>query len=1105
MVKFTAGCFPRCFVEETRSPPQSVIPAPSSHSQEHVQDQAIDMTAHSLHTPKKRRTDAAQPHADDSAADSPATILSGWRSWLSPWRGNSKSSAAFGSAADEETDRPENDSLQNARPPSQSVLRDKSLPSAASEEASIYPSLPSLQHDLPMRTTEEAPSLVSPMQKSQRADAAAATSYDPISHNYSLLARFFAEKAAESRSRTSADLDIALTEEELEGCRVLIEDSGKSIGDVQRDFGYDSVASTSFGASGKGSQDRRSAIEGRRNWLNPQRKSTALSAGSSVSGMGGKDGISLLSSPEQRLPNAATPVVCLSSTGSPLFAPQIRSPSNPFLSGRTDAMTAKQAIAAKPRHRRPLYVGPGMSERASISSMRRPGLATSGDSAAAANNTRAMPSANTAISLGEGLGVSLGKRPRVSANEDEQDATTRHTNTTSSDGLSLGPQDAISASDECLNPRRKIASSSRVLKTQAGSVDSPPTLNRPPKDTTSSAQSRTASAVLSILADSSPQESHSTGPSQHSGERKKRAINDRQVGDVDRAETPALRSDSILNPYQSSPEIQLGTRFSTSPRQKSRTAEAVERLKDERRLRSSRSRPSTTTTEDLDTDRAAAHASMDLLQEIERTRPTASRTPQKTAPQVTPVVPPLSLKSGGNWIAPPSLLASSSRSSRSSSEGDSSGDRTAESSKRLTSQQTPPVNHADSDSSSSRSNKTSSAVSSGRPPVTSAGLTQSKAHAPPRPSRLSIAFNAGEDSSSIARTEDDTGDGIPLSTGSIAPTSSSDKRAPSKAGVHTASLQRPSASTFAPTDSSVSAVPKDSAPSVGIPTRVSNHQATSDNIEELPSPPLAIAAAPREPIHSASDLSVANILAKPISSLPEFDLAATALLPTWFARTSTSQEEQQRRKAAATDTDRLPRFDLGVTNSVSMSLPTTLPDPRSVTQVTGTNLGSAPLKSPPGPGPNNSQSGEDGMPQQGQSRPLEETDVSNPTPSALLGSGEGEESETTLFEARAKFWRFVEGQWTDLGVGIARVKRASTLEGDSASRSSPARLLVRNAGNGAVMVNFSLFTDFKATQNGQTLSFTGFNAEGKSCPMRCKVKTVDSATEFKSALEGANS
>lgn len=1104
MVKFTAGCFPRCFVEETRSPPQSVIPAPSFHSQEHVQDQAIDMTAHSLHTPKKRRTDAAQPHADDSAADSPATILSGWRSWLSPWRGNSKSSAAFGSAADEETDRPENDSLQNARPPSQSVLRDKSLPSAASEEASIYPSLPSLQHDLRMRTTEEAPSLVSPMQKSQRADAAAATSYDPISHNYSLLARFFAEKAAESRSRTSADLDIALTEEELEGCRVLIEDSGKSIGDVQQDFGYDSVASTSFGASGKGSQDRRSAIEGRRNWLNPQRGSTALSAGSSVSGMGGKDGISL-SSREQRLPNAATPVVGLSSRGSPLFAPQINSPSNPFLSGRTDAMTAKQAIAAKPRHRRPLYVGPGMSERASISSMRRPGLATSGDSAAAANNTRAMPSANTAISLGENLGVSLGKRPRVSANEDEQDATTRHTNTTSSGGLSLGPQDAISASDECLTPRRKIASSSRVLKTQAESVHSPAFFNRPSKDTTSSAQSRTASAVLSILADSSPQESQSTGPSQPSRERRKRAINDRQVADVDRAERPALRSDSILNPYQSSPEIQLGTRFSTSPRQKSRTAEAVERLKDERRLRSSRSRPRTTDTEDLDTDRAAAHASMDLLQEIERTRPMASRTPQKTAPQVTPVVPPLTVNSG-NSFASPSLLASSSRSGRSSSEDGSSGDRTAESSKRPTSQQTPTMNQTDSDSSSSRSNKTSSAVSSGRAPVTSAGLTQSKAHAPPRPSRLSIAFNAGEDCGSIARTEDDTGDGIPLPTGSsaassLAPTSSSNKRACSNAGAHPASLQPPSASTFAPTDSSVSAISENSATSVGIPTKFSNHQATSDNVEELPSPQSAIAAASREPIHSASDLSVANILAKPISSLPEFDLTAIVSLPTWFARTSTSEEQQQRRKATTTDTDRLPRFELGATNSVSMSLP----DPRSVTQVSGTDLGSAPLKSPPGPGPKQSQSGRDGMAQQAQLRSSEETDASNPAPSALLGSGEGEERETTLFEARAKFWRFVDGQWTDLGVGIARVKRASILEGGPASRSSPARLLVRNAGNGAVMVNFSLFTDFKATQNGQTLSFTGFNAEGKSCPMRCKVKTVDSATEFKGALEGANS
>lgn len=123
-------------------------------------------------------------------------------------------------------------------------------------------------------------------------------------------------------------------------------------------------------------------------------------------------------------------------------------------------------------------------------------------------------------------------------------------------------------------------------------------------------------------------------------------------------------------------------------------------------------------------------------------------------------------------------------------------------------------------------------------------------------------------------------------------------------------------------------------------------------------------------------------------------------------------------------------------------------------------------------------------------------DPSKTSSSGLLGEGEGEESESTLFEARAKIWRLdMETKaWKDLGICIAKLKHDSS--------TGKYRLLARNEANGKVAVNFMTYKGLKSTLDKTVSSFLGFDGKDPT-QYRVKVKTEDTAKELKEVLEGA--
>lgn len=1106
-------------------------------------------------TPKRRRV------ADDEAPGSSTTpfrgALSGLRSWLSPWRGNSSRSAAFGTPDREEqsfhleaaphapsptasardasasyerrsqTDQHADGSLvdtdESLYPPL-SPLRNSLGPPAG---LSSHPTMPVLSSDrqrnwdnngassataFPFTFTSpvNAPSNRSPpsmaIDSPPQAPSIPSTSQSPLSRNYTLLARFFAEKAAEEAG-TLGELDNRLTEEEAEGCHLLIEESGQSMRDIRH-----SVVSRQQDTD-EYEVPRRRGPPLRRSWLSPS-PSMPLGHSPSLVGSHGRhyDGEPLSPSASEALysntcsflapqtPGTSAPL-SHSTTEPALFARSLigrdsaSSPSNPFLSGRKPA-----AAQTTRRRHRPLYLGPGMSSSnlAVIAANRR---RTAGDNLGSKRfevSTSAPASHRQHAFSPQVDAAPTSKRQRRDLDTGSESVTNSNV------ALSFADQVRASSSSNAHNDFSFAASSKAkgYHASPTGRIDLSSNSFREP--TASPAKTRTANAVLSILSDPdlarpAPSPTRRVAPSST-----KPSSSETVTGSAHTPLNASLPSDAILNPYQASPSLNLGSSSSASTR-KSRTADAVEKMKDERR-RSTRSRrsvgPAVST-------QSGPDSSLSLLDKIERTMPPTSAAKRgtsadqsvaassSTVPPATPISDAKSAMSTTPTSTPPQKASKAAE------------DKTAEAKRRL-------------EALSASQTKTGATLTV---PSTSStpSFLYTNAHAPPKPSRLSIAYSANESPGSTGTREDDDDDEDEkqLSAQKILsaqpPTSkkstdSTHSLATSKSTTAPFSFSTPSSSS---SSNNAALTPKDTAPppfsfngkvtpttSTAASPLASGQATASDDKQRTPASfsatqsvlrPASGTGAPNEPSHSSTNPTLGSArqqaLAKEVVALPVFDLSVSVSSHSssqWFARTSTTQQEQDRKKASQMQIADLPKFQLNATPSANgtREAPATVP---SVALVQG---------SPPGNGSFASQ-----PPASTQAAPATEGDdnaaseETAPSASALLGSGEGEEGETTLFEVRAKFWRFTAGKWEDLGVGIARVKRRS--DDDSGSR----RLLVRNAGNGAVSVNFNLFADFKATQTGQTLSFTGFDAEGKGLPMRCKVKTKESAEEFKEALE----
>ncbi|KAK4699367.1 nucleoporin NUP2, partial [Phenoliferia sp. Uapishka_3] len=112
--------------------------------------------------------------------------------------------------------------------------------------------------------------------------------------------------------------------------------------------------------------------------------------------------------------------------------------------------------------------------------------------------------------------------------------------------------------------------------------------------------------------------------------------------------------------------------------------------------------------------------------------------------------------------------------------------------------------------------------------------------------------------------------------------------------------------------------------------------------------------------------------------------------------------------------------------------------------------------------------------------------------SGLLGKGVGEEGEKVLYELRAKVFRIKGSDATDLGVASVYIKERE----DDGSK----RVLARNQGNGAVVMNFRLQPGMTVKVEKTFLTFMGFDGTTPQT-YRLRVKTVGETEEAKKMLE----
>lgn len=1098
-------------------------------------------------TSKRRKVTSEGSHAILSNAVHPLRgALSGLRSWLSPWRGNSKRSAAFGEGSDENssnegclvepTSNAETSKVDKAKAGSACGLQ-----TVGDVSTSMYPTLPlpaeqlhSPSVGIPSRsmnfTSNGNSSLLEPsvkasasslsqpypftftspnqirsilpndssssrmVQSSPKLSGELNSQLSPLSRNYTLLARFFAEKAAEEAGRLG-EFDNRLTEEEIRGCYLLIEESGRSVGEMGRSLIDHPEADDSY------EKPRRKGLSLRRSWLStspgiPYSRSSSIFNGSghgaaflpsqshstAESNAGGSCNASFLA----HQPSHSTSLN--SSTEPALFARSLvglkgGQACSPFWVGRASASTLSSQ--GRRRRHRPLYLGPGMSSTslASSSAACRKAAAMSVDPAREALHSSNTASRHSALSLNSNDFAQPGKRQRF---EPETDP-----------GAVM--QKGISEHNIKFESyyQRPIASSARFSKSQPlvqpfdplTESESVSALNPQPSNSSPFQKTRTATAVLSILSQSDLAKPTTTAV-QHSTRASASSIGEicSDRCSTDPADRGPGRSDSILNPYQSSPDLNLH-RISSSAGRKSRTAEAVERIKDERR-RSARSRKSLAPS--LPSS-SATETSIGLLEKIEQTMPSPSPSARRDASRALDM--PSEVNSRPSPSTPkvetaalPAAFTTPTSTPPFKATTKSAEEKTAEAKRRLEAMST--------------NSKGASSILLMPSPASTPSYSFTNAHIPPKPSRLSIAFNANESPGSTGtrdeEEDDDEAEHKPVG-GSVKPVEagatlfSFGPTLSQASSTSSSASSTPSLQVFKPaTDVSTNTGPSFSFLPLTRPIEPATAQTAT-----LALPNSVIVSQPTEKSRAVDVSAKKAALSTPATSLPTFDLSVTVAASSspWFSGTATTQEEQQRGEAVATSVTELPGFDLSSTSDTAVS------PAASIVAFAASSVGSI------NPTPTStftfSVHGQAQEPttyvEQASGEAVSDAadagDI-GASSSALLGSGEGEEGESTLFEVRAKFWRFASGKWEDLGVGIARVKRRSD------SDEAPRRLLVRNVGNGAVSVNFNIVPDFTAKQEKAVLSFTGFDADGKGLPMRCKVKTKESAVEFKNALEG---
>lgn len=871
----------------------------------------------------------------------------------------------------------------------------------------------------------------------------------PVSRNYDLLARFFAEKQRGGQG--------ALTEVEVEGCIRLIEESMTHGRNLESEFGH--AYPSSYGPT------------------YPMMQSSGFA-------------------PSSRASSIAPPAMPSSQSMNSLFHPgtsrlTASSSAYSFLAPRAPASQSNNiGSSATSSRRRPIYLGPGMS---GLSLNRRRPLANSARASALSkmHAQGSLTRSSTDPSLkrhSRDVDDSLEAVDRAAGPEE---AKRRRTNATSE--ATPSTQGRQSAADQAVQFEsayeresrqssllaRDLASSSpgtsaSSLKRPAPAAETAapiPARTSPPKVPT-----RTASAIQDIL-----------------------------------KTTPPVRPPTkpeLVNPYQSAAPL---------PAKGKRAADdddaapvAVRRSARTSMLTRAKARESARAAEKNSPPKES------VLDLIERTAPKLLAARKKADSEST--------QPQQNGKAPAAESSPAPAAATAPSAEERKLQKTEEVQRRLEA-----LTKAKPQQEQNAASKTSPADATQKPVKPNAALVppQYTSTKPKKPSPLSAAFRAPDSpsSDSEAPAPQPRGSAIPPPSFNFGSTvSASAAKAPSTGFSFSApkpavpatstpstgfSFSAPAASAATSASASTPAPASAPAPSTGfsftpapaVPVAQKPAAAPSTGFS-FSAPASAAASSPSvsstpkaQPGPSSSTSPRAEVLAEDAAKLPKFEWQAPAVQASGAGAADRALRDEIKAVAQAA----LPTFDfiyeIETPREKSQPAPADTKSAPSSTSAPSGGFSFSPISStasvtPAAPAASTAdstaESNEDGG----------SGDPSKTQSSGLLGEGEGEEGEQTLFEVRAKFWKLdaETKSWKDLGVCITKLKHSA--------ETGKHRLLARNEANGKVAVNFMTYKGLKTTQDKTVNAFLGFDGKTPT-QYRMKIKTEDQASEFKQKLEAA--
>ncbi|KAJ1032958.1 hypothetical protein NDA16_000237 [Ustilago loliicola] len=875
----------------------------------------------------------------------------------------------------------------------------------------------------------------------------------PVSRNYDLLARFFSEKQRGGQG--------GLTEVEVEGCIRLIEESMATGCNLESEF--IGAPSSSYGRQYPSVQTPGFAPSSRASSLAP---SSAMPATQSMN--------NLFHPGTNRMP--------ASSSAYSFLAPRAAVPqsSRPF-----------GASASSAPRRRPIYLGPGIS---GLSLNRRRPVEASASRAAALARTQAqgfMPKSSTDPNLARharnedditmqdasdrAAGIEDAKRRRKAATADIGSPAQSRTST-ANQTVQFDPTYENQARQSSLLAKNIVASSSSTTGASVSPLKRAAPTAEPAKTSPPKVPTRTANAIQDILK-SSPPVRPPTKP-------------------------------ELVNPYQSVAPLPSKSKrpsddevTSSTPARRSARASMLTRAKAR------------------ETAKAAEKNSPpkeSVLELIERTAPKAAASKRKATSEVAE-----DRRNGNAPTAPSPAAPAASARADASVEEQRKLQKTEEVQRRLealnkakTDQQAaakPAIADASRSQKAAAPSKSTSAANLVPPQYTSTK--------PKKPSPLSAAFQAPESPSSdsesspaqprgpaIAQPSFDFGSSSSSTATAAKPPSASFSFSAPKPSAAAPAAAAPalasSSGSFAFSKPAASAAPAApaSAPystfsfspvtptSSQPPSQPKPATTTSSSTFSFSAPATAPALAPTSSAASASSPR-SEVLAEGPSKLPKFDWQVPA------PSTSAAADKALRDEIKSVAETALPKFDFvydvdiaANSSKKTQEAPPAAPS-KSPAPAPSAGFSFSALSPTPAPAQPAAASSEDAADSS--------DDPSKTQSSGLLGEGEGEESESSLHEARAKIWSLdpTTKSWKDLGVCIAKLKHNS----DTGKH----RLLARNEANGKVAVNFMTYKGLKTKLEGTVNSFLGFDGK-EPTTYRVKVKTEDAAKEFKAKLESAS-